>query len=165
MAARAMTAAEAQALALSQGQGAANAPVWPAPVALGSNSSCEKAVAAATAAAARRAQQRHSLISPRMRHSQMSTAPGVFRSKSATVPRVTAPPEEEAEHGALQVLTGDDQVARGGPALQEWVLKMTRLLREIQEKARGLREGFQEPPVHGMRNHHAMRSIENRGRV
>lgn len=35
----------------------------------------------------------------------------------------------------------DGELARmPGPALQDWVLKMTRLLREIQEKARGIRE-------------------------
>lgn len=36
-----------------------------------------------------------------------------------------------------------------GPAMQEWVMKMTRLLREIQEKARGLREGMGQEALHG----------------
>jgi len=76
---------------------------------------------------------------------QASRSP-ILRSQSATVsssvdrPEVTtkAIPDLMSDH----VMSEHQLQQLQGPGLQDWVLKMTHLLREIQQKARGLREGF-----------------------
>jgi len=72
---------------------------------------------------------------------------GVFRSRSATVSSSTGSDDLPstkvlfAQMSEVATENQDGELARmPGPALQDWVLKMTRLLREIQEKARGIRE-------------------------
>eukprot|EP00930_Biecheleria_cincta_P057839 TRINITY_DN4370_c0_g1_i1.p1 TRINITY_DN4370_c0_g1~~TRINITY_DN4370_c0_g1_i1.p1 ORF type:complete len:704 (-),score=110.23 TRINITY_DN4370_c0_g1_i1:100-2211(-) len=56
-----------------------------------------------------------------------------------------APIDREDVHLDVQKKLRDGR----GPAMQEWVMKMTRLLREIQEKARGLREGMGQEALRG----------------
>lgn len=87
--------------------------------------------------------------SPRKGEQDLGRSP-ILRSQSATV---SSSVYEKAE--VTKVITNDlgtsergtlsIQGGPGGPGLQDWVMKMTCLLQEIQSKARGLREGFAQP--------------------
>lgn len=90
--------------------------------------------------------------SPILRSQSATVSSSVF--EKAEVTKVITNDLGAAERGTLSIQGGP-----GGPGLQDWVMKMTCLLQEIQLKARGLREGFAQPepvPRNKRSNRHTM---------